>query len=85
MWQMEQAGWFEHATGFLIGRPLVYGQELMGLDAYQAILEIAGKKNIPVIMDIDMGHLPPMMPIVIGSVGHVRVAGNEIELTMEMI
>lgn len=85
MWQMEQAGWFEHAKGFLIGRPLVFGQELMGLDAYQAILEIAGKKNIPVIMDIDMGHLPPMMPIVIGSVGHVKVAGNEIELTMEMI
>ncbi len=85
MWQMEQAGWFEYAKGFLIGRPLVYGQELMGLDAYQAILEVAGKKNIPIIMDIDMGHLPPMMPIVIGSIGHVRVVGNEIELTMEMV
>ena len=48
----------------------------MGLDAYQAVLEVAGSKNVPVIMDVDLGHLPPMMPVVVGSMGNVKVNGN---------
>lgn len=28
MWQMEQAGWFEHVKAFLIGRPLCFGQDM---------------------------------------------------------
>lgn len=83
MWQMEHAGWFQHVKGFLIGRPYHYGEEIMGLDAYQAVLEIAGKKNVPVVMDVDLGHLPPMMPVVVGSLGHVKVTGNEIEIQMD--
>lgn len=78
MWQMEQAGWFQYVKGFLIGRPYCFGQEMMGLDAYQAVLEVAGSKNVPVIMDIDLGHLAPMMPIITGSMAKVNVCGNDI-------
>lgn len=83
MWQMEEAGWFEHVKGFLIGRPLCFGQEMMGLDAYQAVLEVAGRKNVPVILDVDLGHLPPMMPLVVGSIGKVEVCGNDISIDMK--
>lgn len=83
MWQMEQAGWFQYVKGFLIGRPLCFGQEMMGLDAYDAVLKVAGAKNVPVIMDVDIGHLAPMMPIVVGSMGDVDVCGNEITLMMK--
>lgn len=83
MWQMEQAGWFQYVKGFLIGRPLCFGQEMMGLDAYDAVLKVAGEKNVPVIMDVDIGHLAPMMPIVVGSMGEVDVCGNEITLVMK--
>ncbi len=82
MWQMEEAGWFRNVKGFLIGRPMNFGQEMMGLDAYQAVLEVAGHKNVPVIMDVDLGHLPPMMPLIVGSLGDVRVQGNKIEIEM---
>lgn len=85
MWQMEHAGWFEHVKGFLIGRPLYFDQELMGLDQYQAVLEVAGKKNVPVIMDVDLGHLPPMMPLIVGSMARVNVKGNDIEIHMDLI
>lgn len=84
MWQMEHAGWFKHVKGFLIGRPLCFGQEMMGLDAYQAVLDIAARKNVPVVMDVDLGHLPPMMPLVVGSLGEVTVCGNEVEVKMEL-
>lgn len=84
MWQMEHAGWFEHVKGFLIGRPLCFGQEMMGLNAYQAVLETAARKKVPVVMDVDLGHLPPMMPLVVGSMGKVTVEGNEIEIQMRL-
>ncbi len=85
MWQMEEAGWFEYAKGFLIGRPLCFGQEMMELDAYKAVLEIAGRKKVPVIMDVDLGHLPPMMPLIVGSLGEVTVQGNDVAIKMYQI
>lgn len=85
MWQMEQAGWFQYVKGFLIGRPnSAYGQEMMGLDAYQAVLEVAGRKNVPVIMDADIGHLPPMMPIVSGSLAKVSAKDNTLSIQYRM-
>ena len=82
MWQMEEAGWFQHVKGFLIGRPRM-GEEMIGLDAYNAVLEVAGRKNVPVILDVDLGHVAPMMPIVVGSLADVSVQGNDIEISMK--
>lgn len=83
MWQMEEAGWFQHVKGFLFGRPLCHGQEMMGLDAYEAVLATARKYHVPVVMDADLGHLPPAMPIVSGSIGTVEVVGNDIRIRYE--
>ncbi|MBQ9143289.1 MAG: LD-carboxypeptidase [Lachnospiraceae bacterium] len=82
MWQMEHAGWFKHVKGFLIGRPL-NGEAMFNLNAYEAVLAMASKYNVPVIMDLDIGHLAPMMPLVVGSLADVRVIGNDIEVKME--
>ncbi|MCM1040410.1 MAG: LD-carboxypeptidase [Ruminococcus sp.] len=84
MWQMEHAGWFRYCKGFLIGRPLCHGQEMMGLDQYKAVTEVVKKYNVPVIMDLDIGHLAPMMPLVCGSMTSVRAEGNAYEVRMEL-
>ncbi len=81
MWQMEEAGWLRHVKGFLIGRPL-NGAPMMNLDACDAVLEVAGRKNVPVVMDVDLGHLPPMMPLVVGSMAEVAAGGNDIRIKM---
>lgn len=80
MWQMEQAGWFRYAKGFLIGRPLCHGQEMMGLDQYGAILPTAARHGVPVIMDVDLGHLPPMMPLVSGSYAKILTENNRLKI-----
>lgn len=82
MWQMEQAGWFRHVRGFLFGRAL-NGQPMMGLDVYQAVLAVAAKYDVPVILDLDIGHLSPMMPLAVGSVATVRLRGNRVRVEME--
>lgn len=81
MWQMEEAGWFRHVKGFLIGRP-ANGEPIMNLNQYQAVLQTAGRKNVPVIMDVDLGHRPPMMPLVVGSLAKVTAAENSIRVEM---
>lgn len=84
MWQMDRAGWFAHVRGFIIGRPLAFGQEMMGLDQYEAVMGILRRYSVPVVMDADLGHLPPSMPIVCGSMGKVQVRGNELVLDMQL-
>lgn len=84
MWQMENAGWFQNVKGFLIGRPYVFGQELMGLNQYAAVTEIAGKYNVPIVMDCDIGHLAPTMPLIGGSIADIRVAGGHITVSMRL-
>lgn len=83
MWQLDHAGWFKNVKGFLIGRPRI-SEEIMGLDVYNAFLEMLRKYQVPVIMDMDIGHMPPMMPIISGGYGKVSVSGNDLELSMEL-
>jgi len=84
MWQMENAGWFQHVKGFIIGRPLVMGQELMGLNQYDAVTGIVGKYHVPIVMDIDIGHLSPSMPMICGSMGTIRVEDGKYSVTMQL-
>lgn len=84
MWQMDNAGWFKYVKGFMIGRPLVHGQELMGLNQYDAVLGIIAKYGVPVIMDIDIGHIAPMMPLISGSMAGVSASGNNLVVDMRL-
>ncbi len=84
VWELKHAGWFGHVKGFLIGRPLHFGEEIMGLDQYRAVTDLLAEYGVPVIMDADFGHLPPAMPLVSGAVGEVTVKGNEIGIRYEM-
>ncbi len=82
LWEMDHAGWFETAKGFIFGRPLCYGQEIMGLDAYKAVTGILGKYNVPILQDVDLGHLSPMMPIITGSYGKIKGGNNTVSVEM---
>ena len=71
IWEMDHAGWFRHVKGFLIGRPLHMGETMMGLDQYHAVVDLLKKYDVPILMDLDIGHLPPMLPLVTGSMAEV--------------
>ncbi len=83
VWHMKAAGWFRFVKGFLIGRPLQFGEEMMGLDQYHAVLDLLAEYNVPVIMDADIGHLPPMMPLVCGALA--TVSFKDQKLTVQYI
>lgn len=86
MWQLDNCGWFKHTKGFIIGRPYCMKEDpengacMMGLDQYDAVLGVLGKYNVPVIMDADVGHLSPMMPLIVGGKADVKVNFNSIAI-----
>ncbi len=85
MWQMEHAGWFRYCKGFLIGRPRIgMDSEEFGIDRYQAVYEMLRQYRVPVMMDLDIGHLPPMMPLVCGSMARVVSDGRTYSVEMEL-
>lgn len=83
MWQMEHAGWFRYVKGFFVGRPL-QGEEMMGLDHYEAILSTAANYGVPVFMDVDLGHLSPTMPLITGSYAKIEGKNGKVKVTMEL-
>lgn len=76
LWQLDNAGWFKNASGFLFGRPLHYDEGFAGADRFNSVTDILGKYNVPIIFDLDIGHLPPQMPIISGAIGQISIKGN---------
>jgi len=84
LWHLDTVGWFKNVKGFLIGRPMLYGDTFGDFDRFQAVCGILGKYNVPIIMDADIGHLPPMMPLIGGSYATVSAIGNNLTVKMEL-
>ena len=84
LWTFKEAGWFKYVKAFLFGRPLCMGQELMGLDQYRAVTDILSDFNVPILMDLDLGHLPPMMPMISGGYGTIRPYRANIQVDFEL-
>ena len=84
VWQMREAGWFENCRGILVGRPWHYGEEVFGMDRFEAVMGIVEDLHVPVFMDLDIGHLPPMMPLVVGSRAKARLVDNDFHIEMEL-
>ena len=82
IWQMEHAGWFRYTKGFIIGRPMHFQEDMLGLDQYHAVVDLLAHYQVPIIMDADLGHLPPMMPVICGSMAEVSASGNDITIQM---
>ncbi len=80
LWQLREAGWFDTAAGFVIGRPL-HPEEMFGLTRFRAVTDILGTLSVPIIMDADLGHVPPMLPFANGLPVEITLAGNEFTLS----
>jgi len=79
LWRLKNAGWFEGARAFVFGRPMhiADGPDFCGVDPYNAAEAILGEYNVPIIMDADIGHLPPAMTMVNGGYGELSRYGAD--------
>lgn len=85
MWQMHEAGWFKYVKGFIFGRPY-NGEDMFNLNHYEAVLPIAcGVNHVPAIVDADVGHLPPQMPLVNGALAKVDYIDGSLKIDMDLV
>ena len=74
LWRMRLAGWFEAATAVLVARTAAPDSE--GFSQLDAVRSVLGDLDLPVVLDVDCGHLPPYLALVNGARADVVVAGD---------
>ena len=82
---LKQSGWFRHVKGFLIGRPLRFDDTFGDFDHYDAVLGILGRYNVPILMDLDIGHQFPQMPIISGSYANINAHDNSLVIDFKTV
>lgn len=80
LWQLKEAGWFSHVKGFLFGRPMHFYEQMMGADRINSVTDILTDYDVPILMDLDIGHLPPMMPLISGAFAEIRSDGTSLNV-----
>lgn len=80
---MRLAGWFDDAVAILIGRTSAPGSE-GGFEQSDAVVDALGGLGIPIVLDLEIGHVPPHLPLVNGALARVVVDGDRREITQEL-
>ena len=79
---MRLAGFFDRANAVLVGR--TSAPDADSLTQHQAVLDALGPLGIPVIADVECGHVPPYLPLVNGARGRIVHTAERSELTQTL-
>ncbi|MFE9929754.1 S66 peptidase family protein [Streptomyces sp. NPDC005533] len=79
---MRLAGFFDAANAILVGR--TWAPDATSLTQHEAVLDALGPLNVPIIADVECGHVPPYLPIVNGAHGRVVHTSTRSELTQTL-
>lgn len=83
LWRLRLAGWFDQANAVLIGRSSApHSPRFTQEDAVRSAL--AGLE-LPVVLDVDCGHLPPHLVMVNGALTEVQVSSQAATLVQQLI
>jgi muramoyltetrapeptide carboxypeptidase len=82
--QMKMSGWFANCKGILYGRS--EGLDDVGDFTFLDALTMAFKDtNIPIIYNVDIGHLPPQLTLINGSYAQVFYENGKGKIEQQMI
>lgn len=76
------AGWFDNANAVLLGRPAGPNDE-DHFTQFDAIADALGSLTIPVIYDMDFGHVPPQGVLINGALARVQVNDDAQSITQQ--
>ncbi|WP_043676516.1 S66 family peptidase [Streptomyces xylophagus] len=80
---MRLAGFFDAANAVLVGR--THAPDAPTLTQHEAVMDALGPLGVPVIADVECGHVAPYLPLVNGARGRVvhTAARSEIVQTLD--
>jgi muramoyltetrapeptide carboxypeptidase len=77
------AGWFDHASAVLVGRTNAPDGE-GGFTQRDAVDDALGMLDLPVVLDLEIGHVPPHLPLLNGAPARLVVDGQRQQLTQDL-
>lgn len=80
---MRLAGWFDHANAVLVGR--TRAPDHPRLTQREAVLDALGRLDVPIVLDVEIGHVPPHLPLVNGALATVVVDGDRREIVQHLV
>ncbi len=81
--QMRLCGWFKDCNGILIGRPEGYS-DVFDYTLKDALNTLRGQVDVPVIYDVDIGHMPPQLTLINGALATVKLNDGKGQITQEL-
>jgi muramoyltetrapeptide carboxypeptidase len=69
---MKLAEWFDNCSGLMFGRSAA-NQPIENYTVEDIYKEISEELQIPIIYDIDCGHVPPQMTFINGAYAEIEV------------
>lgn len=80
LWHLNQCGWFDTAAAVVFGR-VGFPSTHVGLSYAEAIT--SALPHLPLVLEADVGHIPPRMTVVNGAPATLRAADGAGTLTMQ--
>ncbi|MFF4648780.1 S66 peptidase family protein [Streptomyces sp. NPDC001380] len=79
---MRLAGFFDAANAVLVGRTRAPDQD--SLTQHEAVLDALGPLGVPIVADVECGHVPPHLPLVNGARGRLVHTATRRELVQTL-
>lgn len=83
LWRLRLAGWFAHANAVLVGR--TRAPSAGGFSQLDAVRSALGDLDLPVVVDVDCGHVAPHLALVQGALADVTVGDGLRLLTQTLL
>jgi muramoyltetrapeptide carboxypeptidase LdcA involved in peptidoglycan recycling len=83
LWKMKELGWFKNANGFLIGRTSAVKIDYFSFE--DALKRALGDLEVPIIYDVDIGHVSPQFIIINGSYAKFEYKDSKGTLIQQLI
>lgn len=76
------AGWFGGAKAILVGR--TEAPDNPKLTQREAVLDALGRLDVPIVFDLEIGHVPPHLPLVNGALATLTVDDDVHEIAQRL-
>jgi muramoyltetrapeptide carboxypeptidase LdcA involved in peptidoglycan recycling len=83
LWAMRHAGWFDAANAVLVSR--THSAPVEGFTVHDAVRDALGGLGVPVLGDVECGHVPPYLALVNGALARVQHGPGESVITQRLV
>jgi muramoyltetrapeptide carboxypeptidase len=83
LWSMRLAGWFTRARAVLVGR--THAVDSPGFTQLDAVRSALGDLQVPVVLDVDCGHVVPALALINGAHARIQIGRDGGRLTQRCV